>query len=133
MSRKLEEMKSDLNLHILDVLNSAIEEKVIPSIRNAAEGQNSAKNKILDLRSDGPHPSNFSQVRTQKDFRSNGPHPEKTSQVAQDAQKIFPRLVAMSSNRINHCRGNSIDSNQSDEDGYDIRFIRLLTSTESVN
>ena len=32
MSVKLEELKSDLNLHILDVINSAIEEKVKPSI-----------------------------------------------------------------------------------------------------
>ena len=33
MSRKLEEMKLVLDLHILDVMNSAIEEKVIPSIK----------------------------------------------------------------------------------------------------
>ena len=33
MSRKLEEMKSDLNAHILDAIDTAIEEKVIPSIK----------------------------------------------------------------------------------------------------
>ena len=49
MSRKLEEMKSDLKLHILDTYNSAIEEKVIPSIENAIGGHNSAKNSNLDL------------------------------------------------------------------------------------
>ena len=74
MSRKLEEMKSDLNSHILKVIDSAIEEKVIPSIRNALGGQNSAENTNLDLRSDGPHPSTFSQVGPQRDLRSIGPH-----------------------------------------------------------
>ena len=35
MSRKLVEMKSDLNSHILEVLNTAIEEKILPSMENA--------------------------------------------------------------------------------------------------
>ena len=118
MSTKLEEMKSDLNAHMLDAINSAIEEKVtihyncdncLPSIKNAV-GNYSAKNTNLFLRSDGPHPSNSSQVHPQRDFRSNGLHPEKVSQVAQDAQKDFPRLVAMSSNRMNYRTESSVDS-----------------------
>ena len=35
MSTKLEEIKSDLNSHILEVISSAIQEKVHPSIENA--------------------------------------------------------------------------------------------------
>ena len=103
-------MKSDLNLHILDTIKSTIEEKVNPSIKNVIGGQNSTNSTNLDLRSEGPHPSNFSQVRTQTDFRSNVPHLEKASQVAQDAQKDFPRLVAMRSIRLNHSRETSVDS-----------------------
>ena len=61
MSRKLQEMKSDLHSHILDAINTAVQEKVTPSIKIAVGGQNSAKNTNLELRSDGPHPSNFSQ------------------------------------------------------------------------
>ena len=123
MSRKLKELKSDLNSHISDVINSALEERVLPSIKNALETKNSAKNANLDLRSDGPHPSNFSQVRSQRDLRSYGPHPENVSQRAQDAENDFPRLVTMSSNRTNHCRRNSTVSNNSDEDnGYDIMY-----------
>ena len=68
MFRNLEEMKSDLNSHILNVFESAIEEKVIPSIRFALGSQNSAENTNLDLQSDGPHPSTFSQVRPQGTF-----------------------------------------------------------------
>ena len=59
-------MRSDLNSQILDAIDSAIEEKVIPSIRNALESQNSTKNTNRDLRSDGPHPSTFGQVRPQR-------------------------------------------------------------------
>ena len=39
MSKKLEEMNSDLNSHILNAIDSAIEEKAIPSIRNALGSQ----------------------------------------------------------------------------------------------
>ena len=39
MSRKLEELKSDSNLHILDAIVSEIEEKMIPSIKNVIGGQ----------------------------------------------------------------------------------------------
>ena len=79
MPRKLEELKSDLNSHILDVNTSALEEKVLPSIKNALEIKNPAKNTILDIRSDRPHPSIFSQVRPQRDLRSCGPHSENVS------------------------------------------------------
>ena len=120
MSRKLAEMTCDLNTRILDAINTAIENRVLPSIRNAVGSQNSSKKTNLDLRSDGPHPSNFSQVHPQRDCRSNGQHPEDVSQVAHDAQTDFPRLVATSSNRINHHRKNSVDSHQSDDEyGYD--------------
>ena len=121
MSRKVEEMKSDLNSHILNAIDSAIEEKVIPSIRNALECQNSTENTNSDLRSDGPHPSTFGQVRPQRDLRSVGPHQQIAGKTSQDAKKDFPKLVTMSSNQKNHQRENSVDSYRSDdEEGYDM-------------
>ena len=126
MSRKLEEKKSDLNSHIVYSINSALEEMVIPSIKSAREGQNSAKTTNLDLRSDGPHPSNFGQVRTQRDSRSNGLLPEKISQVVQDAQKDFPRLVATGSNRIHHGRENSVYSN------HKVMMMKVTTVIQSM-
>ena len=119
-------MKLDLNSHILDTINSAIQEKVKPSIKNAVGGRNSAKTTKLDRRLEGPHPSNFSQAHPQRDFRSHRPYPESVSQ-AQDAQNNCPRLVPMSSNRINYRREKSVDSNQSDDDdGYDTFIVYLL-------
>ena len=61
MSKKLEEMQTSLNSQVSDVINSAIETRVLPSIKNAVKSQNLTKNTNLDLRSDGPHPSNSSQ------------------------------------------------------------------------
>ena len=120
MSRKLEELKTDLNSHIFDVINSALEERVLPSIKSALETKNSAKNAILELRLHGPHSSNFSQERAQRDLRSYGRHPENSSHRFHDAHNDFPRLVTMNKNRTNHCRRISMDSNNSDKDhGYD--------------
>ena len=76
MSTKFEEMQTNLNSQILDVINAAIETKLLPSIKNAVKSQYSVKNTILDLRSDGPHPRNFGLVRPQKDGQSNRLHPE---------------------------------------------------------
>ena len=113
-------MQSSLNSQILDVINAAINTRVLPSIKNAVRRQNSAKNTSLDLRSDGLHQDNAAQENSQKDLRSNKLHPENASKSAQDAQNEFPRLISNKSNQTNRCRENSVDSQQSDDDfGYD--------------
>ena len=120
-SKKFEEMQTNLSSQILDVINAAIETKLLPSKKNAVKSQNSVKNTNLDLQSDGPHPSYFGQVRPQKDLQSHRLHPENASYAAGDAHNDFPRLVSMRSDRINHCREKSLDSNHSDdENGYDM-------------
>ena len=120
MSRKFEEMQSSLNSQILDVINTSIDTRVLPSNKNAVRRQNSAKNTSLDLRSDGLHQDNAAQENSQKDFRSNRLHPENANKLSQDAQNEFPRLISIKSNQTNYCRENSVDSQQSDdESGYD--------------
>ena len=52
------------------------------------------------------------------DPRSDRLHPSKNGQMAQESQKHFRKLISTSSNRNNHWRENSVDSDQSD-DGYD--------------
>ena len=110
MSRKFEELQSILNSQILDAINTAIETRVLPSIKNIVGRQNSTKNANLDLRSDGLHHSNAAQENSQKDIRSNRLHPENAGKSAQDAQNEFPRLVSIKSSQINHCREDSVDS-----------------------
>ena len=74
MSRKLEEMQSCLNFQILDVINTVIETRVFPCIKNVVESQNPARNVNLDLRSDRPHRGSAAQENSQKDLRSNRLH-----------------------------------------------------------
>ena len=49
----LEEMRSDLNSHMPNTINSAITERVLPIIRNALMTQNSDSNAKVNLQSDG--------------------------------------------------------------------------------
>ena len=129
ISRKLEEMQTNLITHILEAINTVIERKVLPSIKNAIKTQNSAENTILDLWSDGLYPISFSQVRPQKDLQSERLHPENDTHVALDAQNDFPRLITMRCDRKNHCRENSVEFNHSDdENGYDMVTGANLTT-----
>ena len=121
MSRKFQEMQTSLNSQILDVINTAIDTRVLPSIKNAVRRQNSAKNTSLDLRSDGLHEDTAAPGNSQKDLRSNGLYPENTSKSYQDAQNEFPRLISIKNNQTNHRRENSGDSQVSDDEyGYDM-------------
>ena len=74
MSRKLEEVKMDLNSHVFEGSNSAIEEKVLPIIQNTLNWYNSTSSGDLDLRSDGPHQSIVGQMAQKGDLRSDRPH-----------------------------------------------------------
>ena len=127
MSRKFQEMQTSLNSQILDVINTAIDTRVLPSIKNAVRRQNSAKNTSLDLRSDGLHEDTAAPGKSQKDLRSNGLHPENTSKSYQDAQNEFPRLISIKNNQTNHRRENSGDSQVSDDEyGYDTRISTIF-------
>ena len=119
MSRKIEEMKSDLKSHILDVINSAIEEKILPSIENVIANKRETKNAKWDLRSDGRHPDRNIQMTQNSDLESHGRHKSKFCQQVQDSGENFPKLIATSSNQNNHHRENLVDFEQSDDDGYD--------------
>ena len=83
----------------MDVINTAIDTRVLPSIKNAVRRQNSAKNTFLDLRSDGLHQDYAAQENSQKDLRSKRLHPENANKSAQDAQNEFPRLILIKSNQ----------------------------------
>ena len=121
MSRKFQEMQTSLNSQILDVINTAIDTRVLPSIKNAVKRQNSAKNTNLDLRSDGLHEDTAAPENSQKDLRSNRLHPENISKSYQEAQNEFPRLISIKNNQANHRRENSDDSQGSDDEyGYDM-------------
>ena len=123
MSGQLEEPSSCLNAPILEVINCAIAEKVLPSIENAIRQTKSALNTKWDIRSDGPHQSESAQAFLKGDHRSDRPHPietrpitqkcdagsyrphlSKVNQTVQEHQNDFPRLITTSSNQNDHCK-----------------------------
>ena len=112
-------MKSDLNSHILEVINSAIEERILPSIENVITSNREAKNTKWDLRSDGRHPDRNIQMTQNSDLESHGRHKNKFCQQVHDSGENFPKLIATSSNQNNHRRENLVDFEQSDDEGYD--------------
>ena len=120
LSRKIEEMKSDLNSHILEVINSAIEEKILPSIENVVTSNRETKNAKWDLRSDGRHPDRNTQMTQNSDLESHGRHKNNFCQQVQDSGENFPKLIASSSNQSNHRREILVDFEQSDDEVYDI-------------
>ena len=121
MSRKFQEMQTSLNSQILDVINTAIDTRVLTSIKNVVKRQNSAKNTNLDLRSDGLQEDTAAPENSQKDLRSNRMHPEKINKLCQDAQNEFPKLILIKNNQTHHRREDSVDSQESDDEyGYDM-------------
>ena len=120
MSRKFQEMQTSLNSQILDVINTAIDTRVLPSIKNVVRRQNSAKNTNLDLRSDGLHQDTAAPENSQKDLQSSRLHPENTYKSYQDAQNEFQRLISTKGNQTNLRKENSVDSQERDDEyGYD--------------
>ena len=72
-----------------------------------------------DFWSDGLHSSKIRQLAQKCDHRSERPLLGKVSQTFQEPQNNFPRLITTSSNQNNSCQEDSVDSNQSDDEGYD--------------
>ena len=100
MSRGLEEIKSALNSQIVEANNSAIVEKVLPSIQNTVKPENVYSNAKMDVRSDGPHQSSH------------------TSTMGKP-QLWWAKLSSETSNPSHHRLDASINSQDSDE-GSDI-------------
>ena len=96
---KREEVRIDLNAHVLEAINSAIEEKLLPAILNALNTHSANSNAELDLRSDGPH-------QNTNDGMSRKTHED------------FPKVDSIKSKNNNHHGESSVDSYESD-DGYD--------------
>ena len=120
MSRKIVELKPDLNSHILEVRNTAIEEKILPSIEGALAG-NRERDAKWDLRSGGRHPDGVAKMTQDSDLRSRRRQKCKSDRQAQVIEENFPRVTTTTlSNQKDHHRENSVKSDESDEEGYNM-------------
>ena len=114
MSRKLDEMKSDLNLQIMDAINSAIQEKVLPSIENTLNSVKTTQNTKWDIRSDGRHSSLVGQSASNSDPRSSGRHQSAQAPLDLKSSGNRPKSNLKESNLYNRSRDSSVDSIESD-------------------
>ena len=80
-----------MHAHVLEAINSAIEEIMLPTIQNVLSTQNANSNAKLDLRSDEPHQS------------ENGGMNRKT-------RVDFLKLKSAKNNHNFHLRESSVDS-----------------------
>ena len=74
-----------------------------------------------DLRSDGLQQSQIDQVAQKCDLRSERLHQSENTKMNYKAHVDFPRAFSRESNRNDHCRRSSVNSNDSDN-GYDTKF-----------
>ena len=70
MSKELVEMKSDLNSHTLEVLNTAIEEKILPNIENAIASNREVTETKWDLPCGVRHQDKVVQTTQKSDLKS---------------------------------------------------------------
>ena len=104
ISRKLEEVKMDLNVRIREAINLAIEEKVLPTIQNALNLHKAASSEKLDLRSDGPHQSKFGRTAKKCDPRSDRPQQSVNGGVSCKSRVDLPKVDSLKNNRNNYLR-----------------------------
>ena len=91
MSSTLEANRIDLNAHVLEVINSAIEEKELPTIRNALNAHSASSSTKFDL-------------------RSKGHYQRENVGMSRKTRVNLPNLKSVKSNRNNQAREISVDS-----------------------
>ena len=84
MSRKLVELKSNLISHIVEVLNTAIEEKILQIIENALAGNREVRDAKWDLRSGGRYSDKVAQMTQKSNLKSRGQQRGKTDQRTEE-------------------------------------------------
>ena len=119
MSRKFVEKKTDLNSHILELLNTAFEEKILPSIENAIASNKEFREAKWDLRSGGRHPDKVVQMTQKSDLKSHRQQKGKTDQQTQELEQNFHRLIGTSGNQKDHHGENLVNSDEGADDRYD--------------
>ena len=99
ITKKIDELRRELNSQLVDVINSAITEKVLPDIRNLVSNQNPV-------------------FREEVDQRSSGLNRTTEAKFVKNAWKGNSKLNLATSNRQDYFRRNS-ENSQSSDDGHE--------------
>ena len=99
ITKKIDELRRELNSQLVDVINSAITEKVLPDIRNLVSNQNPV-------------------FREEVDQRSSGLNRTTEAKFVKNAWKGNSKLNMATSSRQDYFRRNS-ENSQSSDDGHE--------------
>ena len=99
ITKKIDELRRELNSQLVDVINSAITEKVLPDIRNLVSNQNPV-------------------FREEVDQRSSGLNRTTEAKFVKNAWKGNSKLNLATSSRQDYFRRNS-ENSQSSDDGHE--------------
>ena len=99
ITKKIDELRRELNSQLVDVINSAITEKVLPDIRNSVSNQNPM-------------------FREEVDQRSSGLNRTTEAKFVKNAWKGNSKLNLATSSRQDYFRRNS-ENSQSSDDGHE--------------
>ena len=110
ITKKIDELRRELNSQLVDVINSAITEKVLPDIRNLVSNQNPV-------------------FREEVDQRSSGLNRTTEAKFVKNAWKGNSKLNLATSSRQDYFRRNS-ENSQSSDDGHE---EDILTNSHDNN
>ena len=110
ITKKIDELRRELNSQLVDVINSAITEKVLPDIRNLVSNQNPV-------------------FREEVDQRSSGLNRTTEAKFVKDAWKGNSKLNMATSSRQDYFRRNS-ENSQSSDDGHE---EDIMTNSHDTN
>ena len=118
MSRKLNEIKSSLNIQIQNAISNAITEKILPSIQNTLEMQDRVNHTMVDRGSTGLHDSSKASNFTMGDRRSGGLQRNSDVENTQKSWENRPRKCFMQENNRRTSRQSSVDSVNSEQNHH---------------
>ena len=110
ITKKIDELRRELNSQLVDVINSAITEKVLPDIRNLVSNQNPV-------------------FREEVDQRSSGLNRTTEAKFVKNAWKGNSKLNMATSSRQDYFRRNS-ENSQSSDDGHE---EDIMTNSHDTN
>ena len=125
MSRKFNEVKTNLSSQVQEAITAAITNTVLPAIQNTLETQGRLDFTMVDRGSNGPHLSPRPTDFTIRDRRSSGLQRNAEVGNAQKSWENCPRTCFTQENTRLRSRESSTDSNNSEQihDRYDLGIM----------
>ena len=127
LSRKLNEIKTNLNSQIQNAISTAITNTVLPSIQNTLNMQGEPNFNIVDPRSNEPHQGLKAACSVSKNLRSSERQRNPEAEIAQETWGNRSKTSPVEGNHRHRSRDSSVDSynsEQNHDNSSDFFFLR---------